>query len=57
VQDGPFVTVRVCVCLPLPHLAEHADNDDHALTWQTGGGHTWVLQSCVSVSTGQAAPK
>jgi len=57
VQRGPFVTVRVRVCLPLPHLAEHADHDNQSLVRQTGGGHTWVLQSCVSVNTGQAAPK
>lgn len=38
-QLSGSVTVRVRVETPFPHVTEHADHDDQALSWQLAGQH------------------
>jgi hypothetical protein len=55
--EAGVVTVRVCVWVPPPHIAEQADQSLQALTMQlTGVGHAWVLQAWLSLKAGQAVP-
>ena len=43
------------VCVPPPQVAEQALQEDHAVTTQSMA-QGWVLQACVLVNTGHAAP-
>ena len=54
---GCWVTVRVRLCVPPPHILVHMLQSPKALTSQfTGIAHGWVLHGRVSRSTGQAIP-
>jgi hypothetical protein len=48
-------TVRDCVCVPDPHVSEHAPKEPQVLRTQSTG-QACVLQDCVLVSVGHPTP-
>ncbi len=58
-QEPPFaagtMTVRVRICVPLPHVTEHARQPVHVESLH-GTGQTGMVHACFSVSEGHGMP-